>query len=114
MSGLAPESRQPRTPSILRSDKDRQLEYKRNRGEMSCAECRRYALSCLFDPLAYQERFTPSKRLKLKCDKKVCSFHRLALSVYHASLRLYRSPALLAFVDNVKLFAQTVRSSVSI
>lgn len=43
MGDFTPDSSQgPATPSRPRSEKEVQLDYRRTRGEISCAECRRY------------------------------------------------------------------------
>jgi hypothetical protein len=46
----------------------REIEMKRNRGEISCAECRRCVRSAA---LSTPSVFIISSRLKIKCDKKI-------------------------------------------
>ena len=53
----------------LQAIRSRELNLKRNRGEIACAECRRQAMhEMVFISLLMQVFI---RRLKLKCDRKV-------------------------------------------
>ena len=63
------------TSQELKRVRERETELKRSRGEISCAECRRYVLQIG----APNEQYTDFRlyRLKLRCDKKVSQITRL-------------------------------------
>lgn len=65
------------TPAGVRQDgmHSREMEMKRNRGEISCAECRRCVIGHLYTPALDVSSFSFcllfSLRLKIKCDKQI-------------------------------------------
>lgn len=70
----------PRNPG-KKEEKEKEKEFKRTRGTMSCAECRRYVYCNFFSILTTYPNF--SCRLKLKCDKV---WQHLSLPIYSKSV----------------------------